>query len=121
MFKRAFHSHWRMAVFKLGHYRGQGSLDNSGTTNKTSIHAGTLEPTHPMGLYQGARGHLSVPASEKHLHGAVSVGAADGGRALPGRTAAEQKSGDGRDPLHFVQLVRAGLSGKPHRGWLGAR
>ena len=70
----------------------------------------------PGGSVPGPLGHVPQSESEIHLYRAVSGGAAEGGRALPRRAAAEHQSGQRRDALHRVQPVRARLPGKSDRG-----
>jgi len=75
----------------------------------------------PGGFSEGHGGHVPDAAAEEHLHGAISAGATDGGGAVSRRASAKQEPGDGRDALHRMQPLRAGVPGKPDRGGMGTR
>src|SRR4029077_667859 len=101
--------------------RQQASLDRMGEGSQTGLDERNIEARIFGGPAEGDVADVSLPGPEEYLHRAVSAGAADGGRAVPRGAAAEHQSGDGRIAVHFVQFVRAGLSGKSDRGGLAAR
>src|SRR5882762_3042303 len=68
------------------------------------------------GLAPGTEGYVPVPRSERELHRAVSAGTAPGGRAVPGSAPSEREPRHGRDHVHCLRSVCAGLSGKSDRG-----
>src|SRR5215469_9463631 len=81
-----------------------------------------LSGTHiPGGFSEGYGGNVPDAAAEEHIHGAISARATDGGGAVSRCATAKQEPGDGRDALHRMQPLRAGVSGKPDRGRMGTR
>src|SRR6266481_3668719 len=100
--------------------RQQASLDRTEKGSQTEADERNIEARIFGGPVERDVADVSLPGPEEYLHRAISAGAADGGRSVPGGAAAEHESGDRRSAVYFVQFVRAGLSGESDRGGMAA-